>query len=57
MMLVPACAFLALVLNDHNVSDSYFACFQSFLWALSIYLEVSGACTGRYDSLQDYHDV
>jgi len=39
MMLVPACAFLALVLNDHNVSDSYFACFQSFLWALSIYLE------------------
>jgi len=39
MMLVPACAVLALVLNDHNVSDSYFACFQSFLWAFSIYLE------------------
>lgn len=39
MFLVPACMFLALVLNDHNVSDSYFACFQSFLWAFSIYLE------------------
>merc|ERR1711934_1053531 len=39
MMLVPACAVLAIVLNDHNVSDSYFACFQSFLWAFSIYLE------------------
>jgi len=38
-MLIPACIFLALVLNDHNVSDSYFACFQSFLWALSIYME------------------
>lgn len=37
--LVPACAFLAIVLNDHNVSDSYFHCFQSFLWAFSIYLE------------------
>jgi len=39
MGLVPACAFLALVLNDHLVSDSYFGCLQSFLWAFSIYLE------------------
>jgi len=39
MGLIPFCAFLALVLNDHLVSDSYFACFQSFLWAFSIYLE------------------
>jgi len=39
MVIVPGCVFLAVVLNDHNVSDSYFACFQSFLWALSIYLE------------------
>lgn len=38
-MLLSACLFLAIVLNDHNVSDSYFACFQSFLWAFSIYLE------------------
>jgi hypothetical protein len=27
------------VINDHNVSDSYFHCFQSFLWACSIYFE------------------
>ena len=40
MLIAPACVFLAIVLNDHNVSDSYYACFQSFLWALSIYLEV-----------------
>ena len=39
MMLIPACAFMSIVLNDHNVSDSYFHCFQSFLWAFSIYLE------------------
>jgi len=39
MFLIPACIFLALVLNDHNVSDSYFHCLQSFLWAFSIYLE------------------
>lgn len=39
MALIPACVILALVLNDHNVSDSYLECAQSFLWALSIYLE------------------
>jgi len=38
-LLLPGCALLALVLNDHNVSDSYFSCFQSFLWAFSIYAE------------------
>jgi ER lumen protein retaining receptor len=38
-VLVPGCAFLALVLNDHSVSDSYFHCAQSFLWAFSIYME------------------
>merc|ERR1712110_544366 len=39
MGLVPACAVLAIVLNDHTVYDSYLGCFQSFLWALSIYME------------------
>jgi len=39
MFIVPACGFLAIVLNDHNVSDSYAACLQSFFWAFSIYLE------------------
>jgi len=39
MGLVPACAILALVLNDHTHLDTYFGCLQSFLWAFSIYLE------------------
>jgi len=41
MVIIPSCALLALVLNDHNTecSGHPFDCLVSFLWAFSIYLE------------------
>merc|ERR1712070_858717 len=41
MAIVPSCALLALVLNDHTTecSGHPFDCLVSFLWAFSIYLE------------------